>query len=570
VDPKPSKQILPEIPFDEIKELAARQPYVYLNLRRRNGRGAMGFIAGLSIATNDLSDGSLEKVLAENYGGGEFHVDARNPENRMEVLLPTYSTSIDGMPKPANVPQGAPGEMSSREQRQARANMPMASQPVPAAVYPGNPWFPQQPAAGARPQDFMERTPDGYLSEQTQQLREDIAKLQEMHADAQRRAENRIEQLRADNERLRLEQRERDQQHARDLQEARFRDLEAKLQNPAKPAIDLNAISALIAALVPVLTAMVNASKERAALMVTQQQNAANLQMEGLKTMVTAQSSKKPDFDLKTLVELGTPLVTAFLSNRDPAKMADLMTAAGENQLGLLSLVANMVGQMGGEAESPMMRIIQEAIAGAVNVAEKMAASREPQPPAPRQPPQAAPQPQPTQQPAPRRRVAGAPPAQPRVVEAPQTPDQLARMMLADKDWPAAMRTPQWQVIMRDIHDPEAPVEETALAFARALDALYDAGRLPPSLLPLFDAADDELPAIALSLFENLPVWENQGRARALAKELVESLHPPADDDAAADASVEGNGVGHTSDDDELGPAVDEDDDGVLDPARTS
>ncbi len=570
---KPPEPVLPEPPIELIQQLAANMPFVALNLRRRNGRGGMGFVCAMTCSTTDLADGTLENTLNGEYGGGEFQVRAMNPDNKMEAVLPTYSTSVDGVPKVGT--PGAPTGTSPREQRQQRLNSPALQHAVPVGVLPGQPFF--QPSHLAPPpvpegRSFMQRLPDEIASEQTDYLRVELEKLTSKFEQQHRESIVQIETLRGENNRLRLEQRDREIAHEKALHEARFRDLELKLAAPAKSPIDVTAIVGFVTALVPVFTAMISASKDRAALVVSQQTEASKMQMEGIKTMVAMQEKKKPDFDLPELIKLGTPLVTAFISGRDPGKMAELMQTMGENQLGLLSMVGTMVNNMAGESEHPMMRIAQEAIAGAINVAEKMAQSREQaqrQQQAPQPPPQQL-SPPPRQMPAaaatPRRRVGGAPAPAPQVVEAPTSPDELARMMLADPGWPAAMRGPAWQVIMRDVHDPAAPVGATALALGQALDALYDAGRLPPQLGGIFeDGTPEDLQREAAAFFDALPVREDRERSTALTAALVD-VFTPHPDDAPAEVAASANGADHSDDGDGADDADADgaDDDGVI------
>lgn len=499
---------LEEIPIDKLKELQDQHPDVLLYFRRQNAKGQMESLASKPFPMADLLTDGVENYLRDLYGGGSYIVEVRNIALHTEELVTRYRITVQGQRIGSEQPYSRATAYAAPTQREVTLGYHFEGRAPIAAGY--------QPP-GARPSDFMSNTPDAIALDQLRTVREELARLRREAGERDRKHAAEKEQLRQrlEDQRLATEKANAD---ARDRElRAQYDSLRAELlrkPEPQKPAIDFTALAAIFAAFVPVLTAMINSSKERQQLQLNSQQHSSDQHTNMLLALM------KRDDGGKSGLELVMTLLPKLMEANNPGKIADVIATMGESQMQTLAMAAQAIQALAPAEDSPGMMIVKTALDGVMGIADqfqhRQLASQ--QPPQPQQrvlaPQQQAPvaeaqvvpaaEAQQAQQVQPaagaqQRRQRPAPNAGPR------TPRELAKAIISDPIWPADMKSQQWVFLLTTLHSDRAPTE-IGEEIASMLQGMNDTGRLAKIFDPMFEDGGPPPSELLRQVFAPLPI----------------------------------------------------------------
>ena len=489
---------LPDIPVEKIQEVAASHSSVLVKLRRTTPRGQWASVCP------PLQKETLHLIQPEGWlfalaGGGAYQVQAFSCANPSEQVIPNFMVNIEGLPKQAMLTE-APAEWQA----------------------PGIPRRPQQPVfqGGFEMRDYQrgeqqnwERPPDAVASERARDERQErLSRERGWHQER--------DQMQAKLDALQNQINAQKEQHQREVLDARERAFEAKIDaalagTKKPPTLDGASIAALAAAFAPVLIALVNSGKERAALSNDSTAKMHEMHLQGINTMLEATAKQPKGMDLEKLIGLITaavpavaPLVKAFFEDRSPAKTAEVITSMSQSSLEMLGMVTQILQQTVPESDNPWHQVAQNAIKSVGEVLERMATSQSGG--QQRQLPEDASQSQPSQ-----------PSQQPQ--QPATTPEDIARAICAAPQVHPTLRTQDWEQVYVRLHKQEAPAV-VAEAFAELLDQMAGAGTLPPFLERVFV---DKQPSTYLAPFlYQLPISQNPQYVRAVLEAFDRVLTP--------------------------------------------
>lgn len=454
---------LPEMPMEQIREIAERVADVKVIVRRRTLKGTWESLPTFQRLGRELVD--LEDYMREQFGGGDFRVVLRDPSNDVADLCKPFMVSLAGPTKALNAP--AP------ERTPTRLNHvpPVVGRPVSLPTY-------GQVAAERQqldPSQFMSQTPDAIALLQVDELRKDLRAVRAEAAQQQKDLEARLETERERSRQLERESAERERAHERQMLEMRMEMLTQQQQRA--PAIDY---VGLLAAVAPILTAAMSGRTEKERATLESQQRQSELQMEQFKAMVASVApSKKGDDSTVKMIEaimpLAIPLVQSMLDSRDPSKMIEILGSMGENQMATLSMVSQFVSQMAGESDNPWMVFAQKALEGVQTVAEQMVELT----PSRQQHQQHAQAAQAS------RPVAshGAPPEARTAIGPDSPPRAIADALFATPHLPDELRSRSWYNVFIALHDRSTPPAAAASQLCAHLEKLADDGTFPTAVL---------------------------------------------------------------------------------------
>jgi hypothetical protein len=516
----PPQPTLAEPPLEELRKLVDTHPWVICYFKRRNNKGGIGQLQSQSFQITDLLDDTLLNWVIEVYGGGAYIIEVRDPNNPTQHLCPRFSLNIDNVPPKGMTADGrnmgalAPGAppMSFQVHAGMREGLPVGHYPLGQG--------PTAAATAPNPRDYATFTSDVLAVQQTQELREELKRTQAENARRQRALE-----LQLENER---KQREADRvAHERALQEQRDRELREQIAAlrsapPPKPAIDMTAIITMVTAglgaLVPLFVAMVNAGKDRQQLALDAQKSDSERQMNLFLQMIKRDDGAQQ----KQFMEMMFKLIDA--QKQSPDKLAEVIATMSESQMQTLHMTAQVMQQLAPPEDTPGMQIVKTLLEGAQDISRAVITAQQPQrvqvravPPQPRTqvidaeatPAQAAEAAGPER----KRRVVEAPPGQangvngetPPPMTQPTTPEQLAKVVVADPTWPDDMKNGAWQRMIAALHTSRDP-QEVGEEIARTLQGLKDIGELTPLLHPMFEDNGPAPSALLRPIFDRLPI----------------------------------------------------------------
>jgi len=588
-----------EVPGDMIREVSKHLSEVLIRVKRRNARGQLAAITGMSgIRKPTLELLDIETWVGETLGGGNYRIEVANPHNPMdEPPLPAFQFEIEGPPKvwsSADVGMGghngipgfrmppAPGPMASA----MAPGSPMAASPyggtvmIPpagvAAAHANGGVLPSMPgltgfAAGLPPamqwagygwqeQPNTPTAPGASMSSDqvalmsAGQLREDNLTLKKELAELRAAIDSvhdvhRAELAKRDEDMRKLHEERKEREHKLELQllERRFEALTA--QNKPQPQTDTIAqMVPLLTALAPVLTAVVQNSA-----------SASTRQAEMQFKMLEAQS-KRPAQDWAPLLAATAPIVMKFMEQRGPEAQAAVWETMMQNNMQSLSLIGQFMAETakGDSNQSPWLPLIQAALEGGMNTLGAYMESRQQQQlRAPQQPvlsahgqtrPLGAPQ-QPQQYPQHQQHdepqvVTPQPvnyttqprPNYPYVPKVNLDVDAIVRMVAQSQLVPEDFKTSDWLAIIADIH-AQIDVPTLAASIVTHVDDLTNANQLPDVLNEVW--TDPQ--ACYGRLLQGLPIGQaNPLYARSLLQHLVQATAERlAESDAAEDAPAE-------------------------------
>jgi hypothetical protein len=578
---KPKRETFQGVPTEAIE--AARDnsvENVVVKLSQRNDRGHLGHVGMYPMPVDQLLQ--IEEWLKDEHGGGSFMIETKDPMNPGSSLagIPTFDVKImapvrAATGKPASSftggasPFGLPSQFGGQP-----FGAPPGLQPPPFGQAYVDPKFlppfvrhlPQSaqvewaqsngvPVTTAQPPGFtmpvMQNTPDELMrieNERAQgQLERSRAEIRQQELAHKREIETerkRFEELRQELERqrreaetrateARFEQIQQQNKMQIDLLMTRLNDANKAPPPPPPKGLDLGGIAAIIAAVAPVVGAMVESSRSHA----TRSAELQNTSMTELLKATVAKSDSSPMLELfiKT-APLMTPIVLKLIESKSPAAQADLVASLSENHMTAISMMAKLVGEMGGGGgggEEPWwLPTVQGMLGAVVKSAESLGASNRravglPSSPAPM-----------TQ--LPRQTPAQTAAAEPQHVPAQVTSlDQLTGLQIAELVWqqpglPADIRDSEgWFKLVVRLHE-KVPAIEAAQLFVdhiRMLDPDPSTGRTGPGL-PLvmagfWDSSAEKTEAILRGIFGVLPIaQQDPAYLDAFISNVFELLDP--------------------------------------------
>lgn len=470
---------LPEAPLDDLRKIAEATPFVYLRLQRRDDRGRWQTLPPQEgYDTKDLVDGTLETWLLERHEfGGIYAIEVLDEETHMTPLVPRYEVNIAG-------PRA--GERLATRQEQERAarrggfagSGGIGGSTLPRFTGPTSPYSPR---------DFMSQPPDAIAMQWAEHNQQTAAVLQQQLDKERERHRRELEAERERNRQLELTIRDNDARHRDALAELRQEMLVKLNAQPQRPDY-----APLLAAVVPVFTALIEASSSRSRESLSAQQKSMEMQMSGLQSVMSTVAGKKDDGGTKML-EIFMPMMLKSMDERSPGKMADLLATMSESQMAMLSLTTQaMRDLMPEESDNPLHQILFRGLEGIERVVSAVSETDSGAAPT-----QSTPNQLPAQQTS---SANGA-----KELTAESTPEEMAQAVYAGA--PAEYQTRQWLTLFTMIHDVQTAAPHVARQLAVHLDRLDQQGRLPALLQPVMEQGEGVAPSAVLrSFLERLPV----------------------------------------------------------------
>lgn len=392
---------LKEAPLEALQQVAATHSKVVVTITRRNNKGQLASLGynGIPMAPDDVLN--LATWIEARAGGGTYIVNITSMMDVHTRLVPNYEIVIEGVPRPPmplNVPMASipamPGAPAAPIVTAGGTALPPGYnpfQPLPGGFshmdVPALPGV-NEPARqtmsawqqGVHPAlqsvynaevEAARRTygmpsaialPPGASTASDMIALEQLRKAEAEKAQLQARLEG--EQRRNEEFRARMEKEARE---ARDS--AREREHQLQLDNlkmqmqfmgQSKPSGSPAEYAPLIAALAPILTALVTAGRDAST-------RTAEVAAQGSQRMLEllVSQANKPAPDPLAAVTALAPILA--LNKPDPTANLAQMEAMGSMQLQMLGMVAQMMetfGSQGGNEESPWMAIIKQVMTG--------------------------------------------------------------------------------------------------------------------------------------------------------------------------------------------------------------
>lgn len=526
-----------EIPTGEIEDLMKKVERVSVRVSRRNNKGHLAHVWSGELATQDLL--TLDQFLMRLAGGGDYNVMVRDARNMTISLIDTFNCVVEGPSRPPLfagsqpeqvMPAGAPSIHPSATP--FAGGLPTAAFAAPSMegdpMSASNPYQPPLPpwAMGLDPyarsgyeayraMRYPMRAATGPTVASDELAIKQAAELKAQNAKLEEKLEGFMQRYESDVGRLRDENAAYRAQLAQAKQDAEMAALRAKLEamtaapRETGPKFDITAIGGVLAALAPVLQAMITSGAEKQSL-------ALRAQQEGMQQLMqaTLQQANK-DSGIKELATtfgpLVLPLVQQMFSQKDPEKQAALYEAMATNNLNSIAMMAQLLESISA-SQGPQppwyFDAIQQALAGIVQVAERYV-----QTPG-GLPGQAKPRleaPRPTGVVEVAKQVQTAPSAAAPVrptyddnVNAPRQVSGRAQTLLPFL--PAEFRQNGWEVFLRHLHEePRWSPDWIGNGLAELILESVEQNTLPKQLEPML-AEGADYRAILLALVERLPI----------------------------------------------------------------
>jgi len=546
-----------EIPLSQIREACEIWTTIPTKIYRRNARGAIALIGTFDRTPFELAD--VDTWLKQEWGGGYFRVEARNPENMAEFAhpIPPFEIMIDGPMKAPNntagqtLPAGghvAPDPavmapwlsitgkpMNGATQRvdprylppflqgepahvqldwAKQVGVPIVTDPHPSAGFGGQPWA---------------FTPDAMAKGELDSVKKERDEARRQ-ADLERKAfDQKFDALQKRLESAEAQRRDDVARAERATQDQRFEMLQRELAQlraaPApvapKPSID----PAMIAALAPILTTFITSQRDASS-------RAIEMQSKGVSDLMTAtlaRSDQKPMMDMiKMILPLAMPLLKDWWESNSPKAQSDLVATLAENQLTSVGMMAKMVNEFaanagGGDQPPWWLPMVQETMRGVTNAAEKLTQSSKAAVPGPAQhvPIQGhvqAPQAQQAQPESGGMNMANA--------LSGMNGQQIAQLIFNDPRLPAEFKSREWFQIITELHN-KAPAAELGRKLAGHLRDLDEQQKpLPEALRSIWDTDNPE--QLFETVFSALPIWQmDREYCIELARKAIAVLTEP-------------------------------------------
>ncbi len=479
------RQAQNEIPREQIMEAAKSHPMVSIKVLRTSGNGMWSTIKGNPFAMDTIKLVDVDAWLQEQFGGGQYRVEARVAHDPTQVLemIPLFMVKVEGVPKVSELP--------TDHHKQRTQDLPLDPS---GNVNTGN----------LRPRDYMSNTPDAIAMSVLQNREQELTEERKLREQERMASDKRLGDMQK--QLLDMQKTVATAESRREIAALEAK-LEAVVQRastaavvPPKEKIDWVGMAPILAptitAVAGIAVAVIESGKARA-------QAADERAQKHTELLVTTMAGNKPADPLAGIVSLlgiaipaATPLIKGFLEARSPDKMGELVSTMADNNLSQMSMMKQLLDPILQQEDNPLVTFLQQGMNSLMEVAQHMVKAT-----APAQPQQTA-------------RVNAGPA---RVISngngngqhAPEgdeaTANYFVNLIMAAPNVPAEFKTPEWQEILRDMHAFE-PAEDVARAIATHLAAQSDAKTLPTFLLPIFKE-DSVAPSQVLGQFlAGLPV----------------------------------------------------------------
>lgn len=490
---KPS--VIDGIPEAErVHELMKSYPKVSARVQRRNDRGQLATVlAQQVIDTEALLD--FDSWLLEQAGGGDYLVYVRPPGDLSHILM-RFTCRVEGAPRQPAVRMGRPVSpgMPLDNSVETSPNASWAGgimDPIKRAEYLG-----QLPPGATLASDQL-------AMQQLAETKSALAKLEERYAQESKEAAR----LRSEMEK-RLEEQRREAQEAKhrselELVRATMASQQAETKamltamretkpEPVDRTAQIQAFTAIAAAIAPVIATFISASKESSS-------KALEVQQNGLATLMNATlaQANRPDPTMemfKTMGPMLIPLLQGLMDQKSPATQAALFNTVAENQLNSVAMMAQLIESFsGGDKDEPWwLPMVRETLQGAVQVGQAMMEANQ-------QTQQQQSQPRlPQSQPAFPQATGQAPvmrdeePAV-RAVSPAQTNESKTALGGIMAMLPERFRTPEWRLILTNMHDETMPVGDVAEMLAEHIAHCIRFDVLPEQLEGVLESPEEVL-----------------------------------------------------------------------------
>jgi hypothetical protein len=478
-----------EIPVDEIREAVKSYPECIIKIRRRNIRGQWSSCGpSFKRPTEDLID--IEGVLHEAAGGGWFHVDALDPNDRTRHVVPPFEIEVEGAERPSTFSRTGAAGFSPGGRPGAP---PTQWGPPPVQII-------REDGGGAA----------DIAQEHARDYRQDfIAEKQAREADREK-FERALGDMNA-----RIADTEKRAQH--DLQAAKDRSWSDKLeamekrlsqpQTPVKPAIDYAALGTLASSLTGVITAVIASGTARS----QQQVESARLAAGEHRELLTTLLKRAPDDGGNAkLMEAMSPIIKSVMEERSPSKMAELVTAHADAAMQNLSIVGQFLDKITPQdSDNPWVDMAKNAVDSITKAAKEMSAYS-------------------------RSSLSGGAPRgangrgpAPAQLAPDASPKQIADTIYKAPGLPAGLKTADWYQVFFDLHVQVDP-KEISKKIAHLLE---HARPVPAPFMGLFEDEQNPPSAYLTQLLQQLPVWQDQSYCRAVLAAFDAAFMTEDDDD---------------------------------------
>lgn len=538
-----------DIPLDQISDLSKNHEEVQIRLCRRNERGHVATVySGLRMRVQDLP--KIDDWVREMAGGGRYRCEVKDPQDITKYLMQPFWFSVEGpsrppkflgAPEPSNPVGLQPGQYAMPPQPQPVGQPPQPQQQGGQYAPPPSPWSngthpsqngyapPGQQYYAAAPRPLVSPLPPGATMASDEIASQRAAELKAELAAERAERKALMDKFTTENARLQSELQAAARRADEERHNAQLKALEAKLEALSQRPAERETKSTIaeyvpmLTALAPVLTAMVNSSKESAS-------KGLELQAQGLNSLMQAtlaQSNKTSDTErmLTTLGPLLMPLLGDVMKARSPESQASLFQAMAENNLNSVAMMAQLIEAFananGKEGEPPWwLPMVREALGGVVNIAQAYTQSNGGLPgqqPLLPQPSGALAGYATIEQQQAQQQQAQQPTQQPEVVAASEAREATGHgngnvapgLEVMFSLLPSEYQTPEWRVILRGLHaTPPMEVEKAAAMLASHIEHLSAFEMLPQSLISVRNAPRPTLEA----LLEKLPVARTNAR----------------------------------------------------------
>ncbi len=506
-------QVREGIPIDALTEAKKSYENAKCKISRRNDKGQIAMVYGSMLRTIDeLFD--IDSWLGTMAGGGEYRIEARDPNNPATYIVPPFKVKVEGAPhKPKflgnpvhNAPYGTP-DPNNYPQPPGGHGMFDPNQPPPppwlqgvhpavqgyyggdSRYYPPSRGRGGQPAPGATvASDQLALKELGETKAAMAEMRAELKALNDKHDTETTRLRDQLAEER---------EKAREVRHKADMEMMQQRIELAQQQQQRQPQPEPSSMEKF-AWLAPVLVAWLESNGAKST-------KAIEMQQSGMKTLLEAglQQNSKGDPGIEMMKTIVMPMMLKQMDAKSPKALAELYNATTENNLNSVAMMAQLIEAFASNQENEpwWLPMVKETMNGAMGITEHIMQSQQPQPQQPIQmqpgvpaPQQVAPEAQPAAQSAvytteePAQQPEGAVVTPPPEPDRPQTVQQAVMLGMLPKDF----QTPEWKTIVLKLHN-ERDLEKVVNLVTAHLQHLIDFEMLPEMLADIVDNPEEAL-----------------------------------------------------------------------------
>lgn len=350
-----------DLPTQAIRQLMRTYPEVVIRLSRRGERGQGAVIYnGVKIKTDKLL--LIDELAKEAAGGGRYRVEVKDPEDLTKHLMPPITFNVEGPPKPPRPINDVLPEFEQEQKMQNKGDQSQSNGPMWGRSFPG--WY----SVGPQPPTPPWWWSSGYWS-----------RFSPASSDENSDQKSHVERLINENRELREMLLRREAENERRMLEVQLKALEAKIDRLAEERSRAGDLSAMVAAIAPVLSSVVTARSGEA-----QKGIEAQMQMLGqVVSLIQMQNEKKqPSLseELARIIPTVMPILNDILKARSPEAQVNVIKALADTNLTSISLMTQMIENIAqsvseGKEQPWWVPMLKQALDGATKVAAEYAKS---------------------------------------------------------------------------------------------------------------------------------------------------------------------------------------------------